>query len=75
MAQGQEMFYDFFMERVKNGREDEAKASLEGAFARQAAGTFDIAYLQEKMPQYFALLKPEAIEEVKQAMEHFASTL
>lgn len=75
MAQGQEMFYDFFMERVKNGREDEAKALLEGAFARQAAGTFDIAYLQEKMPQYFALLKPEAIEEVKQAMEHFASTL
>jgi len=75
MNQGQEMFYNFFMERVKDGKKDEAKALLEEAFARQAAGTFDKAYLQETMPQYFTLLKPETIEEVKQAMEHFASTL
>lgn len=48
---------------------------MEEAFARRAAGAFDEAYLQETMPKYFALLKPEAIEEVKQAIEHFASTL
>ena len=75
MNQGQEMFYNFFMERVKDAKKDEARALLEDAFARQAAGTFDKAYLQETMPKYFALLKPEAIEEVKQAMKHFASTL
>jgi len=75
MNQGQEMFYNFFMERVENGKKDEAKALLEEAFARQAAGTFNKEYLQETMPKYFALLKPEAIEEVKQAMEYFASTL
>jgi len=27
------------------------------------------------MPKYFALLKPESIEEVKQAMGHFVSML
>jgi len=30
---------------------------------------------EETMSKYFALLRPETIEEVKQAMEHFASTL
>lgn len=69
------MFYNFFMERVKDGKEDEDKALLEEAFTRQAEGTFGKSYLQETMSQYFALLKPEAIEEVKQAMEHFASAL
>jgi hypothetical protein len=48
---------------------------IRGNFARQAAGTFDKAYLEETMPQYFALLKPEVIKEVKEAMEHFASML
>jgi hypothetical protein len=75
MNPGQEMFYKFFMERVKEGKETEAKELLEESFSRQAAGTFDKAYLEETMPKYFALLKPEAIEEVKQAMKHFASTL
>jgi hypothetical protein len=31
--------------------------------------------LKYEMPQYFAVIKPEAIEELKQAMEHFASRL
>lgn len=43
--------------------------------SRQAAGTFDRAYLEKIMPKLFACIKPEAAEEVKQAMEHFASTL
>lgn len=75
MNQGQEMFYNFFMERAKADKKEEAKALLEEGFARQAAGTFDKAYLQEIMPQYFDFIKPEAIEELKQAMEHFASRL
>lgn len=75
MNQGQEMFYNFFMERAKDDRKEEAKALLEEAFARQAAGTFDKDYLQEIMPEYFAVIKPEAVEELKEAMEHFASRL
>ncbi|NLN03249.1 MAG: hypothetical protein GX166_00255 [Clostridiaceae bacterium] len=58
-----------------NSKRDEAKTLLEDSFARQAAGTFDKEYLKETMPKYYALLKPETIEEVRQAMEHFASTL
>lgn len=71
----QEMFYNFFMELVQDDKKDETKALLEDAFARQAAGTFDKAYLEKSLPKYFSALKPESIEEVKQAMEHFAFTL
>ncbi len=75
MNQGQEMFYNFFIERVKNDKKEEAKALLEGSFARQAAGTFDMAYFQEIMPKFLAIVKPEAEEEVKEAMNNFASRL
>lgn len=75
MNQGQELFYNFFMERAKDDKKEEARILLEEGFARQAAGIFDKAYLQEIMPKYFAVIKPEAIEELKQAMEHFASRL
>jgi hypothetical protein len=75
MNQGQEIFYNFFIERAKDDKKEEAKKLLEEGFARQDAGTFDKEYLQEIMPQYFAVIKPEALEEFKQAMEHFASRL
>lgn len=75
MNQGQELFYQFFMDRVKEDKKEEAKALLLDGFERQAAGTFNQAYLQEKMPLYFDYIKPEAIEELKKAMEHFASRL
>lgn len=75
MNKGQEMFYDFFMERAKDDKKEEAKALLEDSFARQAAGTFNLEYLSELQPKMFEVVKPEAIEELKQAMSHFASTM
>ena len=75
MNQGQQMFYNFFMERAKDDKKEEAKGLLEEGFARQAAGTFDREYLLQVMPRYFEVIKPEAVEELKQAMEHFGSTL
>ena len=75
MNQGQEMFYNFFIERTKDDKKEEAKKLLVDGFARQEAGTFNKEYLQKIMPQYFALIKPEAVEELKHAMEHFASRL
>lgn len=75
MNQGQEMFYNFFIERAKDDKKEEAKKLLAEGFARQDAGTFDKAYLQEIMPKYFDAIRPEAVEEFKQAMEHFASRL
>jgi len=75
MNQGQEMFYNFFMERVKDDKKEEAKSLLEESFARQAVGTFDLAFFQEIIPKSMAIVKPEAMEEVKEAMNHFASRL
>jgi len=75
MNKGQEMFYNFFMDRVMDDKKEEAKSLLEESFARQAAGTFDMTFFQEIMPKFYAIVKPEALEEVKEAMEHFASTL
>lgn len=69
------MFYNFFIERAMDDKKEEAKSLLEESFAKQAAGTFHMAYLQEIMPKFFAVVKPEAIEEVKKAMDHFASRL
>lgn len=75
MNQGQEMFYNFFIERVKDDKKEEAKTLLGESFAKQAAGTFDMAYLNELTPKLFAIVKPEAVEEIKKAMDHFASRL
>jgi hypothetical protein len=75
MNPGQKMFYDFFIERTIDDKKEEAKRLLEDGFARQAAGTFDKAYLDEVTPQYFELIKPEAVEELKGAMSSFASRL
>lgn len=75
MNQGQELFYNFFIERVKEDKKEEAKSLLEDSFAKQAEGTFDMAYFQEIMPKFFAIVKPEAVEEVKAAMDSFASRL
>lgn len=75
MKKGQEIFYDFFMERVKENKKDEAKSLLEECFAKQEAGTFDREYLEKIMPKLYALVKPEGQAEVKEAMEHFSSNL
>ncbi len=75
MNPGQAMFFNFFMERVKEDKKEEAKALLEAGFARQDAGTFDKEYLGETMPKYFELIKPEAMDELKEAMSHFASRM
>lgn len=69
------MFYDFFIDRALDDKKEEARQLLEESFSRQAAGTFNMAYLQEIMPKFFSVVKPEAIDEVKEAMNHFASRL
>lgn len=75
MNQGQEMFFNFFMERVAEGKEDEAKAVLLEGFEKQANGTFTADYLSQVMPKYFQLIKPEFADDLKQAMAHFGGTL
>lgn len=75
MNPGQKQFYDFFIERTQEDKKEEAKTLLLDGFARQEAGTFDKAYFEAAVPQYFALIKPEATDELKEAMGHFAARL
>lgn len=75
MNQGQELFYNFFIERVVEGKEAEAKTILKESFEKQDTNTFDLNYLNEIMPKLLSLVKAEKVEEVKEAMNHFASSL
>ena len=71
MNPGQEKFFNFIMERVQNGKQDEAKALLNESFGKQANGTFNAEYLKGFAPRMMALLKPESIDEVKTIMSQF----
>lgn len=75
MNPGQEQFYNFFIEKTMDDKKKEAKALLEAGFTKQAEGTFDRTYFEEVKPKYFALIKPEFMDEVKAAMDHFSSRL
>ncbi len=75
MNPGQQMFYDFYMQRVQPGQETEAKAMMEESFKRQDEGTFDMAYMGQLMPKMIAMLKPECVEEFQAAAAHMRSTL
>lgn len=73
MNAGQAKFYEFMLERSKAEHVEEMQELLADAFNKAAAG--------EQTPEFFAMfnekvftyLKPEAVEEVKQAMAHFQS--
>lgn len=73
MNNGQKMFHDFFMNMVQEGKEVEAEKALSESFEKQDNGTFDAEYFKGIMPKYFSLIKPECTEQLKKAMEHFAS--
>lgn len=75
MNNGQQMFHDFFLKIVKEGKEAEAEALLAECFRKQAEGSFSKVYLMTRVPKFHALVRPECLEQLKQAMEHFASQL
>ncbi len=75
MNSGQEMFYNFFIERTREDKKGEAKELLELGFTKQDEGTFSKEYLDEVMPKYFELIKPECVDELKGAMASFSSRL
>jgi hypothetical protein len=59
------------MERVQNGKQNEAKALLDESFKKQMDGTFNAEYLKGFMPKMMKLLKPESMAEVKTIMSQF----
>ncbi len=74
MNPGQEKFFDFIIERVKNGKQEEAKALLNESFSKQAGGTFTAEYLKSFAPKLIALLKPESVNEVKTIISKFGQS-
>lgn len=75
MNNGQKLFHDFFMSMVQEGKEEEAEAVLAAGFRKQDEGTFDAEYLQSVMDKYYALIKPEDMEKMKEVMAQFAAKL
>ncbi|MCM3316953.1 hypothetical protein M3603_09770 [Rummeliibacillus stabekisii] len=72
--QGQEMFLCFILQRVQEGKEEEAREILLENFKKQDEGTFSQEDIQEFIPKMIALLKPEKLEEVKAAVKQFSGS-
>ena len=70
--QGQEMFLNFILQRVQEGKEDEAKEILLENFKKQDEGTFSQEDIQEYIPKMISLLKPDKLEEVYAVVKQFS---
>ena len=70
--QGQEMFLNFILQRVQEGKENEAKEILTENFRKQAEGTFSQEDIQEFIPKMISLLKPEKLDEVAAVVKQFS---
>ena len=71
MNDGQKKFFDFILERVQSGKEDDAKALLAESFGKQEDGTFGPDFVRDFIPRLLATIKQENIEEVKNIMLRF----
>ena len=72
MNQGQEQFLNFIIERVNEDKVEEAKSLLAENFKKQEEGTFTREDITNFGPKIIALIKPDKVEEVQTAMNHFA---
>lgn len=75
MNEGQQRFYEFVMSRVIEGKEEEIKAIMNESFKRQQEGTFTKEYMAGTAPKMIMLLRPECVEEFKEAAQHMSSQL
>lgn len=75
MNKGQEDFLGFLLERVADEGKDKVKDLMSDAFQKHSEGKFDLAELSKLAPKLHELVKPEHLNDVKQAMEHFAGSL
>lgn len=75
MNPGQEKFLSFMVERVREDKQEYVKELLNDNFRKQQEGTFNMEDMQDTQAKLMEVLKPEAVEEVKAAMSHFASQM
>lgn len=70
--QGQEMFLNFILQRVQEGKEEEAREILLTNFKKQDEGTFSQEDIQEFVPKMVSLIKPEKLEEIQAIVMQFS---
>ncbi|WP_192043454.1 hypothetical protein [Paenibacillus lycopersici] len=70
--QGQEMFAQFILQRVQEGKEDEAKAVLADNFRKQDEGSFAKDDVEGFIPKMLSLLKPDKVAEVQAVVAQFS---
>jgi hypothetical protein len=75
MDQGQEMFFNFILERVQEDKVEEAKQLLALAFQKLTAGDFTQEDIAEFLPKMLSILKPESIGEVQEIAKQFAGNM
>ena len=75
MNAGQKTFYDFVLQRVQPGKEDEMKAVMAESFRKQDEGAFTREYMAQVAPKMMALMRPERVAEFKQAAAHMSGTI
>lgn len=75
MEKGQNQFFDWILERAQDGKQEELIELLKHNFEQQNNGTFNQDELAESTNKMFSLIKPEYIDELKQAMEHFKGNM
>lgn len=75
MNQGQEKFLNFILERVQEGKVEEARVLLQDNFRKQSEGTFSKEDASQFAIKIVSLLKPEKIEEVQSVMKQFAQNI
>lgn len=71
MNNGQEMFFNFIMDKVALENQEKAKELLMEGFEKQKTGTFNQEYLMNYIPRMLGLIKPEYIDEVKNIMANY----
>ncbi|MGX1264440.1 tRNA G37 N-methylase Trm5 [Rossellomorea marisflavi] len=73
-SQGQERFLSFILQRVQEGKEEEAKRILMENFKKQQEGTFSEEDALSFLPRITSLLKEEKISEVHAVVTQFSKT-
>ncbi|MFS0658907.1 hypothetical protein AB1L07_08730 [Niallia alba] len=72
--QGQEKFLSFIIQRVQEGKEEEAKEILMENFRKQNEGTFSQSDIEQFLPKMISLIKPEKLEEIQAVVRQFSGS-
>ena len=75
MNQGQELFCNFILERVRDEEKDTAKILLDESLAKLSDDTFTHDDALEAQKTIMKMLKPEALGEVIAAMTQIAAQM